>query len=69
VGARRLAPGDPRRTLAVMTAAFGLGQIVGPTFAGVVSDATGTFLGPSLTAVGALLVGALLVRVGAAQAS
>jgi hypothetical protein len=42
---------------------------VGPTFAGVVSDATGTFLGPSLTAVGALLVGALLVRVGAAQAS
>ena len=69
VGARRLAPGDPRRTLAVMTAAFGLGQIVGPTFAGLVYDATGTFLGPSLTAVGALLVGALLVSVGSTQAS
>jgi hypothetical protein len=52
-----------------MTAAFGLGQIVGPTFAGIVYDATGTFLGPSLTAVGALLVGALLVMVGSAQVS
>ncbi len=69
VGARRLSQGDPRRTLAVMTAAFGLGQIVGPTFAGAVYDVTGTFLGPSLIAVGALLVGALLVCVGSTQAS
>lgn len=69
VGARRLSPGDPRRTLAVMTAAFGLGQIVGPTFAGVVSDATGTFVVPSLTAVGALLVGALLAVIGSTQMS
>jgi len=69
MGAHRLAQGDPRWTLAVMTAAFGLGQIVGPTFAGVVYDATGTLLGPSLTAVGALLVGALLVMVGSTQAS
>lgn len=69
VGARRLSQGDPRRTLAVMTAAFGLGQIVGPTFAGAVYDVTGTFLAPSLTAVGALLVGALLVCVGSTQAS
>jgi predicted MFS family arabinose efflux permease len=69
VGARRLSQGDPRRTLAVMTAAFGLGQIVGPTFAGVVYDATGTLIVPSLTAVGALLVGALLAIVGSAQPS
>lgn len=69
IGARRLSQGDPRRTLAVMTAAFGLGQILGPAFAGVVFDATGTFLAPSLTAVGALLVGALLVMIGSAQAS
>jgi predicted MFS family arabinose efflux permease len=67
VGARRLSRGDPRRTLAVMTAAFGLGQIVGPTFAGAVYDATGTFLVPSLTAVSALLVGALLAMVGPSQ--
>ena len=67
VGARRLSEGDPRRTLAVMTAAFGLGQIVGPAFAGAVYDATGTFLVPSLTAVSALLVAALLAIVGFAQ--
>jgi predicted MFS family arabinose efflux permease len=67
IRARRLSPGDLRRTLAVMTAAFGLGQIVGPTFAGVVYDATGSFLMPSLTAVSALLVGALLAIVGTAE--
>ena len=64
IRARRLSQGDPRRTLAVMTAAFGLGQIVGPTFAGVIYDATGSFLVPSLTAVSALLVAALLAMVG-----
>jgi predicted MFS family arabinose efflux permease len=58
--ARRLAPRDPRSTLAVMTAAFGFGQIVGPVFAGMVYDATGTLVVPSLAAAGALLVGATL---------
>jgi predicted MFS family arabinose efflux permease len=67
IRARHLSSGDPRRTLAVMTAAFGLGQIVGPVFAGVIYDATGTFLVPSLTAVSALLVGALLAMVGSTQ--
>ena len=60
IGARRLSEGDPRSTLALMTAAFGLGQIVGPAFAGLVHDATGSFVAPSLVAVVALLVGALL---------
>jgi predicted MFS family arabinose efflux permease len=67
IRARHLSSGDPRRTLAVMTTAFGLGQIVGPALAGVIYDATGTFLVPSLTAVGALLVGALLAMVAATQ--
>jgi predicted MFS family arabinose efflux permease len=67
VGARRLSEGDPRRTLAIMTAAFGLGQIVGPAFAGAVYDVTGTFLVPSLTAVSTLLVGALLAIVCSTQ--
>ena len=58
IGARRLSRGDPRPTLAVMTAAFGLGQIVGPVFAGAVYDTTGSFLLPSLTAAAALAVGA-----------
>jgi predicted MFS family arabinose efflux permease len=61
VGARRVTQRDPRRTLAIMTVAFGIGQIVGPTFAGVVRDATGSFVVPSLTAVGALVAAALLV--------
>jgi predicted MFS family arabinose efflux permease len=61
VGARRVTERDARRTLAIMTVAFGIGQIVGPTFAGVVRDATGSFLVPSLTAAGALLVAAMLV--------
>lgn len=64
VGARQLSRGDPRHTLAMMTAAFGLGQTVGPAFAGLLSDATGSFLAPSLVAVGALLVSALLVGAG-----
>jgi predicted MFS family arabinose efflux permease len=64
VRARCLSSGDPRRTLAVMTAAFGLGQIVGPAFAGVIYDATGTFLVPSLAAASALLAGALLALRG-----
>ena len=58
VRARTLATGDPRRVLALMTGAFGLGQIIGPTFAGLVSDQLGSFTVPSMTAAVALLVAA-----------
>ena len=61
IEARRLTSGDPRRILALMTAAFGFGQIVGPSFAGVLFDISGSFLLPSMAAAGALLVAALLV--------
>jgi hypothetical protein len=44
-----------------MTAAFGLGQMIGPGFAGIVHDIAGGFLVPSLTAALALLVAAGLV--------
>jgi cyanate permease len=47
-----------------MTAAFGLGQIVGPVFAGAAHDATGSFLLPSLTAAAALALGAGLAMRG-----
>ena len=63
VGARQLSQGDPRRVLAFMTAAFGLGQIVGPVFAGVLHDRTGSFAPSSLTAVAALIVAAVLAMV------
>lgn len=61
---RRLTTGDPRGTLAILTAVFGIGQIVGPAFAGAVYDATGSFLLPSMAAAGALLLGALLAVAG-----
>ena len=61
VAARRLTPGDPRRALAGMTAAFGIGQIVGPTFAGFAYDMTGSFVAASLIAATALVLGAGLV--------
>lgn len=60
IGGRRLATGDPRGTLAVMTAVFGIGQIVGPAFGGALSDATGSFLLPSMAAAAALVAGAFL---------
>lgn len=69
VGARQLSRGDARHTLAMMTTAFGLGQTVGPAFAGILSDATGSFVAPSLVAAGALLVSALLVGTGRTRAS
>ena len=61
VAARDMSGDDPRRVLAVMTAAFGLGQIVGPLVAGYGFDLTGSFLIPSLLAAAALCLSAGLV--------
>lgn len=52
---------DPRLTMALMTASFGLGQVVGPTFGGVIADRTGSLALPSLIASAVLIIGALLV--------
>ena len=49
---------DPRRMIALVTGIFGIGQMVGPAFAGYVADITGTFTAPSLIAAGALVIGA-----------
>jgi len=59
--ARDLSAGDPRRSLAFMTAAFGLGQMIGPTFAGVTYRFGDSFFLPSMVATAALLVAAGLV--------
>jgi predicted MFS family arabinose efflux permease len=61
---RRLAQGDPRRVLGAMTAVFGVGQIVGPAFAGAAFDRTGSFVLPSIAAAAALLVAAALALLG-----
>lgn len=60
VGARTLTASDPRRVIALMTGAFGAGQIVGPSLAGAMVDRTGTFVLPSLLAAGALVLAAIL---------
>ena len=60
VNARRLSIGDPRRNLALITAAFGLGQMIGPALAGLLHDWTGSYLAPSLMAAAALAVAAAL---------
>jgi predicted MFS family arabinose efflux permease len=62
IQARALATGDPRRALALMTGTFGLGQIIGPAFAGIVSDSLGSFTVPSIAAAVALLHAAALAR-------
>ncbi|TKT81089.1 YbfB/YjiJ family MFS transporter [Aquamicrobium sp. LC103] len=53
---RELAGAAQRRALALMTAAFGVGQILGPIVAGIVADRTGSFVAPSLLAAFALVV-------------
>ncbi len=53
-----LPPDARRRVTALLTAAFGIGQIAGPTAAGVLADRTGSFLAPTLLAACALLVAA-----------
>ena len=60
MAARALSGEHPRRALAVMTAAFGLGQVIGPVVAGYGFDLTGNFVGPSLLAAGALCFSAVL---------
>ena len=60
VNARRLSIGDPRRNLALITAAFGLGQMIGPALAGLLHDWTGSYLEPSLMAAAVLAAAAML---------
>ena len=58
--ARQLAPQAPRRIFAVMTAAFGLGQIIGPFAAGLLAQASGNYVLASAMAAAALLVSGII---------
>jgi len=60
VAARQSGSGDPRGRLALMTAAFGTGQILGPLFAGYVYDHLGGFTVPLFAASLALLAAGVL---------
>ncbi len=65
VNARELSRVDPRRNLALMTAIFGIGQMIGPTFGGFLHDISGSFRLPTLAAAAVLVLAALLVGVTA----
>jgi Arabinose efflux permease len=58
---RALAGESPRRVFALMTAAFGVGQIVGPIVAGSLAHASGDYLLASLAAAVSLLLCAVAV--------
>jgi predicted MFS family arabinose efflux permease len=58
---RQMAPRAPRRALAVMTAAFGIGQILGPIVAGYAADITGSFVAGSIAATIALFFSCSLI--------
>lgn len=50
----------PRQALARMTASFGVGQMAGPLFGGVLADKTGSFVAPSIVAAIGLVAAAAL---------
>ncbi|MBB3237865.1 YbfB/YjiJ family MFS transporter [Phyllobacterium endophyticum] len=56
---RVLLPHSPRRVMAVMTAAFGVGQIIGPLIGGYVANITGDFTLATLAAAAGLVIAAL----------
>lgn len=67
IAARETGGGDPRSRIALMTASFSAGQIIGPLFAGYAYDITGSLAMPSLVAVATLVLAALLSVVADAR--
>jgi len=60
MAARALSAGNPHRAFGRMTASFSIGQMVGPTLAGLLSEQSGSFRAASLIATAALLAAAAL---------
>jgi predicted MFS family arabinose efflux permease len=63
--ARELAPERPDQTIARMTFAFSVGQIVGPAVGGWLAERSGSFAAPSWMAAAVLLLGAALAAAAA----
>ncbi|MEM8790656.1 MAG: YbfB/YjiJ family MFS transporter [Pseudomonadota bacterium] len=59
--AAKRSSGDGRAIMALMTASFGTGQMIGPALAGWLRDLTGSFTLPSLIASAVLIFGALIL--------
>jgi predicted MFS family arabinose efflux permease len=60
MAARMLSIGHPHRAFAQMTASFSVGQMIGPTVAGFLSERLGDFRVASLIATAALVIAAAL---------
>ena len=60
MAARSASVGSAQRFFALMTASFGFGQIIGPSAAGYAFEWTGSFYLPSLAAIAALCLAAVL---------
>lgn len=58
--ANHLASEDSRRIVGVMTSALGIGQIIGPIFAGYLHAVSGSYLVPSLAAAFVMVLAGLL---------
>lgn len=63
--ARNLSGGRPQWAIGATTASFGLGQMIGPTVAGVLSEISGSLRLASLAAAAALIVAAALALAAA----
>lgn len=63
-GVRQSAPDRGHQPLALASASFGIGQMIGPLAAGLIADQTGSFVLPSLLAAGTLVLGATIVACG-----
>ena len=59
-GARQISGANLQRVIALMTASFGLGQMIGPAVAGALFDELGSWRAPSLAAAAALVASAAL---------
>jgi predicted MFS family arabinose efflux permease len=67
--ARGLSPGASGPVIARMTAAFGVGQIVGPAFGGWLAERSGGFGLPSFFAAASLVAAAGMVAIAARHAA
>ncbi len=62
----QIAPANRGRVVGYVTAAFGLGQIIGPVVAGAMAERSGNFEGALIAAAVTVTVGAALLAVGQA---
>ena len=62
--ARQMSDSNPARVIALMTASFGLGQMIGPVVAGWLFERSGSLFSASMLAVAGLIASAMLVTLG-----